>query len=511
MIKSFWEALGEKLGRAARGGLMVGVVVVLLFMGLGTYWLLRSDYQPLFTDLSPQDTATMTAELERQKIPYVLSDQGNNVAAIMVDKSEVYKTRIKLMGKDIPLHGTVGFELFNNSDFGMTEFAQKINYQRALQGELTRTILSLSEIRDARVLLALPEQGLFKQATNKPKASVTVSMKDGQRLRQEQVAGIQRLVSSAVPGILAEDVTIVDQNGIALTRVSDGEGEYSAGGGSNRLDLKKETETYLSHKAMEVLERALGPGQAMASVDVTLDMDRVQSNTDEVLSAPGNADGAPTGVVVRERQTTREMEAPLNAHGGADAAPASPGGSNQSEFEYAVGHHVEQVISQPGSIRRIQVAVVVHKALNASQQEQLRTMVAACIGASPDRGDSVVVQTLDGLAAPVTAGNAEEAPQRPAAENALPEPAPPALRATVPWSSKIRPQSAVALFALLMLVGVAAFMVLPRSTPGRRKSPSLTVAERQAALAQIQTWMQAHPDQADPSGTAGGGISGGAA
>ncbi|MFY7940151.1 MAG: flagellar M-ring protein FliF, partial [Burkholderiaceae bacterium] len=130
----------------------------------------------LFSDLKPQDAGAMTAELERLKVPYQVADNGT---AILVDKAVVHTTRIKLMGKELPLHGAVGLELFNNTDFGMTEFAQKINYQRAVQGELTRTILSLAEIRVVRVHLALPEQGLFKQATSKAKASISLTLRQG--------------------------------------------------------------------------------------------------------------------------------------------------------------------------------------------------------------------------------------------------------------------------------------------------------------------------------------------
>jgi len=495
VIKSFWEALAEKFGRAARTGLVIGALGILLITGLAGYWLLRTEYQVLFADLTPQDTAAMAAELDRQKIPYTLSDQGNNVATILVDKTEVHKTRIKLMGKEIPLHGTVGFELFNNSDFGMTEFAQKINYQRALQGELTRTILSLAEIRDARVLLALPEQGLFKQAINRPKASVTLTMKQGQSLRQEQVIGIQRLVSAAVPGIVAQDVTIVDQTGVALTRMGDSESD-SGGVGYSRLDLKKDTEKYLSRKAMEVLERALGRGQAMASVDVTLDMDKVQSNTDEVLSSSGSPEEAPSGVLVRRRENVREADAPVTANAAAGVGKATHGGSNQSEVEYVVGHRVEQVIGQPGSIRRIQIAVVVHQSLSPEQKENLVAMVAATVGASPERGDSVVVQTLDSLKAPAPAPEGTE----PAANGTVSGTGPVLIpsvpsRAEAPvnsWVPRFRVAGMVPFVVLLMLTFTVWLLFRRRTGGAASRSDSaeaLTEEERQAALLQVQRWM----------------------
>jgi len=162
----FWQGLTQR----ARAGLIGGVLIIVLGVALAAWWVFRTEYQVLFSELKPQDAQAMTTELERLKIPYRLGDNGT---AILVDKTTVHATRIKLMGKELPLQGAVGLELFNNTDFGMTEFAQKINYQRALQGELTRTIQSLAEVREVRVLLALPEQGLFKQATAKAKASIT--------------------------------------------------------------------------------------------------------------------------------------------------------------------------------------------------------------------------------------------------------------------------------------------------------------------------------------------------
>jgi flagellar M-ring protein FliF len=500
VINGFWESLGQKFGRGGRFGVVTGAVIILLITAFSGYYLLRPDYQVLFAEVTPQDTAAMTAELDRLKIPYILADQGGDTATILVERSEVYKTRIKLMGKDIPLHGAVGFELFNNSDFGMTEFAQKVNYQRALQGELIRTILSLTAIRDARVLLVLPEQGLLKQANNKPKASVTLTMKQGEQLRAEQVAGIQRLVSSAVPGIVTEDVTIVDQNGVALTRVTGEPAGTEKDKASDRLDLKRDTEAYLSRKAGEVLDHVLGPGQAMASVDVTLDMDRVQSSTDEVLGAPGKAGEAPTGVVVRERETKPELTEPLGPRAYTAAAGAGPAGdSSQREVEYAVSRRAEQVVSQPGSIRRVQAAVVVRGTLTAVQQEQLRKTVAASVGASMERGDTVVLQSLDEthlteptVAAPPAAMIVEKRDQ--------PVPEVASIAAGYPgfanldklWS--IEPVMVGGGIFLACAVFIVAMGLFSRrrlvDEAGYSQSRSLSRAQREIALEQVRSWME---------------------
>jgi flagellar M-ring protein FliF len=423
--------------------------------------------------------------------------------AILVDRRDVYKTRIKLMGRDIPLHGAVGFELFNNNDLGMTEFAQKINYQRALQGELTRTILSLAEVRDARVLLALPEQGLFKQSNVKPKASVTLSMKQGQALRGEQVAGIQRLVSAAVPGIVPQDVTIVDQSGVALTRMAGEAADGDAGGGSLRLDLKKDTESYLSRKATAVLERALGAGQALASVDVMLNMDRVRVDTNEVIGVPGKAGATPTGVITRQRESTREMGPPLG--GLSTGSGGGPGGSNQLEVDYAPGRRVEQVISQPGSVRRIQVAVVVRKPLAQAQLDSLRTMVAASVGASLERGDTVVVQSLesfhapDSASAPVALSVPTESPKARVPGVSAPGATEPVGAGLPQWPDRALVVAGVGVLLLILL----AWSTRRRAVAVARPVAVLSDAQRREALARIQGWMLGHTDAGSPAGRAG--------
>jgi flagellar M-ring protein FliF len=492
VIKRFWAGLAQQLGSTGRSVLVVGAVALLAAAVFVAFWLSRTEYQTLFADLTPQDSAAMTAELDRLKIPYTVGERtdasGESTGTILVDKNEVLRTRIKLMGKEIPLHGAVGFELFNNNDIGMTEFAQKINYQRALQGELTRTILSLAEVRDARVLLALPDQGLFRQATVRPKASVTLSMKKGQGLRAEQVAGIQRLVSAAVPGISAQDVTIVDQSGIALTRNAAGATDTDEAAGTGRLDLKKETEAYLARKATAVLERTMGPGQALASVDVVLNMDRVQVKTDEVIGAPGKPGGAPTGVVTRQRETSRDPGAPLNATSSAGAAMG--GGSSQQEVEYALGRRVEQVMSQPGSVRRVQVAVVVKQTLQPPQLEQLRQTVAASVGASLERGDAVVIQSIAGFAAPLVAGTdmpAASDSREPAGDSAHGS-----LRTSEPdrWTlpSSMPMSSAVAVLFVFLIFGVWA---IARGTKVQTRSlATLSEDERLEALARVRAWMQ---------------------
>lgn len=465
-MNEFWTGLSRK----ARIGMLSGVALILVVMVAAAWYVLRTEYQILFSDLKPQDAQAMTTELERLKIPYKLGDNGTS---ILVDQATVHNTRIKLMGKDFPLHGAVGFELFNNTDFGMTEFAQKINYQRALQGELTRTILSLAEIKDARVHLALPEQGLFKQATSRAKASINLTPRQGQSLRPEQITGIQRLVAAAVPSMTMQDVTIVDNRGVALTRVASTDGETDS---SLRLDLKRDTENHLSRKAGAVLDRVFGPGQALVSIDVTLNMEQMRVTTEDVLASPSKTGSAATGVVVRERETMRDLAPPLDARAGVATRNS---GYTQRDIDYAVGRRVEQVIGQPGSIRRIHAVVVVRQPLDAAQEEKVQRLLAAAVGAVAERGDTVVVQTLAALTA--DGGNIPDGPGAAA-------PADGKLSAgDTPFADAGNHLRIVAALILMAAAGIALFL-FRRSRP--QADTRLSETQRTAALRRIQEWMQ---------------------
>lgn len=465
MLKDFWNGLTG----ARRISLVIGAAVIVGATAFAGFWLLRADEQVLFSGLAPQDAAVMTAELDRMKVPYHLADEGTT---ILTDADLVHKTRLKLMGKELPLHGGVGFELFNAGDFGMTEFAQKVNYQRALQGELTRTILSIADVKSVRVHIALPEDGLFKRADSKPKASVTIAMRDGKTLAPEQTTGIQRLVAASIPGLVSQDVTILNEQGVALTRASQQE---AGGDGSGRLDLKRDTENALARKATEVLERTFGAGQAMASVDVTLSMDAVRITTEDVVGTPGRGNQALTGVVVRERESSHDGGLPLGVR---DAS----GGNSQREVEYQVGKRVEQVIGQPGSVKRMQVLAIIKRPLSPEQIDQARALLATATGIVAERGDVVLVQTMGAYAA----GNA----LAPADTDAMAAAAAPEVpRTAKPAAARIGTVEAVALLLALVICACLGWWIGRVRRPAVAASAGMTEAERHAMLAQLQTWL----------------------
>lgn len=197
---------------------LAGAVALLIVAVLGGGWLLtRPKYEVLFRDLRPVDAATIVAQLEKDNTPYRLDDGG---ATILAPAAHIDETRLAIMGADLPLKGTVGFELFNKSDMGLTEFAQRINYQRALQGELARTIMTIDAVDTARVHLTLPEPSIFRADRKPAKASVTLTTRPGRALTPDTVAGIQRLVGASVPELDTSNVVVLNAQGSLVAGAS---------------------------------------------------------------------------------------------------------------------------------------------------------------------------------------------------------------------------------------------------------------------------------------------------
>lgn len=462
-LNDFWNGLS----RGARMGFVMGLAAIVTAVALLAWATLRTDYGVLFSDLNDRDLAAMAGELDKMKVAYKVDDAGRT---LLVPRDQVHKVRIKLMGTPVALHGAVGFELFNSSDLAMTDFAQKVNYQRALQGELTRTILSLDEIQNARVHLALPEQGLFRKAATKAKASVTVHLKPGRVLAGEQVAGIQRLVAASVNDIAAEDVAILDQHGVVLSRGAIGTEPAVA-----NLDQKQGTEAYLAKKALAVVDKLYGPGESLVTVDAEFRHEQTRVTTEEVLPArPASADSPATGVIVRERVSTHE------------AAGADKAGSSTQETDYQTGKRTEQVVSPAGQLKRLNVAVVVRRPLDAADMDKVRDLVSAAVGLDRQRGDAIAVQSMSSIASsaePASAvstakdDTAPAAPLRPE-QTAVPP------RQAAPYIAVL-----LALAALAALAGLAWVLARRRTMPPGHSAP-LNDAQRAELLGQVRHWLE---------------------
>lgn len=462
-LSQFWTRLEQR----SRYGLILGATAIIVAVAAVGFRLTQGNYQVLFAGMKPQDASVMLSELEKQKIPYRLEADGT---AILVPQDVVHKTRIRLLGQDLPLHGAVGFELFNNSDFGMTEFAQRINYQRALQGEITRTILSLSNVESARVLIALPEQGLFHRGGGMPTASIAVALRDGRSLTSEQVLGIQRLVSASIPDIESRNVTIVNQHGVALTASSEeGDGAASA---DIRLALKRSTEEYLTRKISSMLDHTFGAGTVVASVDVLLNMDRIRITTEDILPYSPSGKGQPTGVVVRERRSNREGELGAGVNNN-----RRTGGGTESETDYQAGKKVEEILSAPGVIMKMGVTAVVRGPIDGVALDRLRILVGNAAGAQIERGDTVVVYSTEQMAARNAAAVQD------AGLNAARTPVePPGLRTEFEWTPRLA-------IALLLATGGVLVVLLLLLSRRRAQAPRLSTDQREVLLQQLRGWL----------------------
>lgn len=478
-IKTAWEQRSAK-ERTLFAVAAAGVVVLALVLIL---WTMRTNYEVLFSELDTRDAAAIVEELKRAKVPYKIADGGTK---ILVEEKLVHETRLRLMGRGVALNGGVGFEIFDNKDVGMTEYTQKINYQRALQGELARTIMAINQVKQARVHLVVSESTLFKRQKVKPKASVSLVLKPGSTLNNEQIVGIQRLVAASVPGLEPGAVTVVDQAGVTLSAAIDGDEDYALASG--KLKLKKNAEDYFVRKVTGVLDRTFGPGQAIVSVDVTLNFDEVKRTQQTVVPLRAGATGDDVGAVVRKRQSVYRQAKTQIAKAAVDGEPtyaaASPDLTSTTDVEYELGKSVEQVVSTPGGIRRLSVGVIA-PSMTPAQTERLQDVIGMVVGYSAARGDAISVRSIDEVLPAATREASEAAsPSKPATE-------------TAPrgWLVKLlnNPWAWAVAAAAFVLIVVAIVSGVVRSILRRQQARAalLNEEQRRARLSEIKAWIDA--------------------
>lgn len=263
--------------------LAAGALVIAAFIAGAVYFVfLRQPDSVLFSNLRAMDAATIVADLDKKKVPYHLADGGTT---ILVARDQVDATRLSILSEDLPLKGTVGFELFNKSDIGLTEFAQKINYQRALQGELARTIMAVDGVDTARVHLSLPDPTIFQDDKRSPKASIAVAMKPGRQLSAGAVRGIQRLVAAAVSDLDVSNVVILDGEGQVISSEMVAV-DTPVGAASSEAPAQHAAEVYYTDKLRQAL-RATYPDHDFAI--------RVTARPADATSPDGQGDGVYAG------------------------------------------------------------------------------------------------------------------------------------------------------------------------------------------------------------------------
>ncbi|MBE1162737.1 flagellar M-ring protein FliF [Dyella sp. 7MK23] len=462
------------MSQRARISFALGILLIAGIVGAASWWIMHPPYGVLFRDLRESDAAEITAALDQMQTPYHLADDGKT---ILVPDAQVYETRMKLVSQGVPKGGSVGFELFKDSDYGVTEFAQKINFQRALQGELERTISALDEVASARVHLTIRRTDLFQPEQDPSKASVTLNLRPGKHLDAREVAGIQRLVASAVEGLAPEAVVVLDDKGMVLSGYA-AEGQNAALS-SDSLDAQTQMENQLRTRVGELLHRVLRTDNFTVSVDVSLDYDHVKQVREQLIAQ--GKDG--NGLLVHEKVSSA-------GHGADDADPEhSKAGSTSSDrdVEYAHGREQEEVEQAPGRVGRISVGIVIPATLQQGEISKLTEVVSAALGLDASRGDKVDIAAIappELVSTPAAStGAATSAVSRIDAANAnastVDDAASSAVVASKYWW--IYPVIAA---LVLFLVG-ALLMAVRTGTPRR-----LTMSEREAALLRLRQWIE---------------------
>jgi flagellar M-ring protein FliF len=380
-------------------------------------WATRPQFVPLYGRLDVQEAARVVESLQQMGVPYRLSGAGTTVE---VPRDRVYAARLQLAAQGLPRSGGVGFELFDRTNFGATELVQRVNLQRALAGELVRSIETLEAVESARVHLAIPEDRLFRDESAAPSASVVLALRPGAVLTAGQVRAIRHLVASSVEGLSPERVTVVDTRGRLLSAGQDD----PAGANAAQLGEREQVEAALQQRVQSMLDQVLGPGRAIARVSAEVDFSRRQVEQESFL--PDQR--APTSEVTVEESYAGRGGPPPGGPATVSVpsyAQAPPGGSGseyrrrESRTTYQVTRRVERAVSV-GGIRRVSVAVLVDRRVPQAAVQALEAAVAAGVGLDRRRGDVLVVQAVDFPGASEAA-----APQPEAATQAVPRPAVP--------------------------------------------------------------------------------------
>lgn len=407
---------------------MVGVALFVAVLVGGWLWTKEPPYSLLFTIQDEKDGGQIVAALSQQNIPYRFSDGGRG---ILVPQAVVHDTRLKLASQGLPKGGLVGFELMETQKLGVSQFAEQINYQRALEGELARSIQSLAAVRGARVHLAIPKQTAFLRDDQKTSASVLVSLHPGRTLDPIQVAGIVNLVASSVPQLGTGSVSVIDQEGKLISQQRDP--QRNAGLDATQLKFLREVEADYGKRIETILVPLVGPNNVRAQVTADLDFSQIDQVAESYKPNPSNdtairsqqtaevGSGSPQAVGIPgalSNQPPVPATAPLTQPGvgGAAGAAGAAGGSQNFTRNATINYEVDKTIRHtkgvPGTVRRLSVAVVVNHRkdptkpkpvpLTPTELKQITDLAREAMGFSKERGD-----TLNVANAPFTAAEKE--------------------------------------------------------------------------------------------------------
>jgi flagellar M-ring protein FliF len=421
-VTRFWQGLHP---RRRRGVIAAGAVALLALGIWGAIAARGPAMAPLFTQLQPTDAAAIVSQLQAQHVPYRLAANG---ATVLVPASQVYQLRLDMAAKGLPNAGVVGFSLLDNPSITETQFDRQVNFMRALEGELTKTILYINGVQAARVGLTLPDQSSTFLGSDRtpPTASVLVQMAPGAELTPAQVQGIMHLVAASVQGMKPSDVTVLDSHGNLLSAQVALDSQPTTGSlAQQQIALTNQFDQQLQNNLESLLAQVLGPDNVITRVQATLNFDQ-QTTTSQLFQPVAGSQQGVLQSVNDLKETFSGTGTPPAPAGSASNTPSYPfavGGSGNSNYsrsqtqsQYAVSQITQHTTVAPGTVSRLSVAVAVNRTLTPAQQQAIQQMVMAAIGADPARKDQITVvgmpfaATSSGLvSAPKTAAKPSQA------------------------------------------------------------------------------------------------------
>jgi flagellar M-ring protein FliF len=357
-IKEFFKNLTEYVSRMTPSqvmmlfGIVAGVLVGIIFV-IG--WVNDVTYSQLYSNLDDSEAGEVISYLNENSIAYQLTDGGRTIS---VPSDEVYKTRISLASEGLPRSGNIGYSIFDQNNLGMTDFLLNLNFRRALEGELTRTIMQLNEVQAARVHIVMPKDRLFKQDQKDATASVVLKLKSGGDLSKRQISGITHLVASSVEGLGPDNITIVDYDGDLLSSGQDK--DPIAGLSADQLEVRQNVEKYLELKAQTMLNDVLGHDKSV--VRVTADLNFQQMEKTSEMYDP-NAPSIRSEERVETSNSTSDKAAEANES-------QQEGSSETTITNYELNKTIEHIISAVGTIERLSVAVLVDGVYTPVENDQ---------------------------------------------------------------------------------------------------------------------------------------------
>jgi flagellar M-ring protein FliF len=384
-------------------------ILGLALIGSVVYFMNRVEYETLYRDLNPEDAQAIAAKLREGKKDFQV--QGTSIL-VAAPKTEIDKMRLELSGSGLARSGKPGYEIFDKNQFGMTDFTEQVNLQRALEGELARTISSLSEISQARVHIVLRKDSYFQENKEEAKASVVLNLKKGAELSKSIIAGIKGVVAGAVPGLRTRNVSVVDEEGRFLSQSAESGDEARA---EVEAGIRENLEKEMSGKVVSILEPLVGKGKVQANASIDLDF-----NSTEFSEETYN----PNQPVILSQQKSEERSGSQSSVSGIPGIPSNQGTTarqssssvpervRQSEVtNYEVNKTVRHTIQPKGAVRRLSVAVILdHKTIwnkakdgkvtsrpeprSAQEIGSYRELVLAAVGFNEERGDVVKVENV---------------------------------------------------------------------------------------------------------------------